>query len=197
MNKPINLGETLRVAVDIGGTFTDGVAMVAPEGRIWVSKSPTTPDDPGEAVSTVIKDLLEQVEEWTGPYAPALSEVVHGTTLITNTLIERKGARTGLVTTKGMRDALDIGREWRYDIYDLEIEMPKALIDADCRVELDERLDASGEVATPLTDEQLDRMVDTVRKLGVDSVAVSLLHSYVNTDHERKVAARLKQALPE
>jgi N-methylhydantoinase A len=196
MNKPVNLEDILRVAVDIGGTFTDGVATIAPEGRIWVSKSPTTPDDPGEAVSTVIKDLLDQVGDWMGLYAPALTEVVHGTTLITNTLIERKGAKTGLVTTKGMRDALDIGREWRYDIYDLEIEMPKPLIDADCRVELDERLDASGEVAIPLTDDQLDRMVEAVRALGVDSVAVSLLHSYVNTDHERKVAARLKQALP-
>lgn len=196
MNKPANLGETLRVAVDIGGTFTDGVAMVAPEGRIWVSKSPTTPDDPGEAVSTVIKDLLDQVGVWVGPQSPALAEVVHGTTLITNTLIERKGAKTGLVTTKGMRDALDIGREWRYDIYDLEIKMPKPLIDADCRVELDERLDASGGVAISLTEDQLDRMAEAVKALGVESVAVSLLHSYVNTDHERKVAARLKEASP-
>src|SRR6201991_1699424 len=176
MNKPVNPQDTLRVAVDIGGTFTDGVATIAPEGRIWVSKSPTTPDDPGEAVSTVIKDLLDQVGNSMGPYTPALTEVVHGTTLITNTLIERKGAKTALVTTKGMRDALDIGREWRYDIYDLEIEMPKPLIDADCRVELDERLDASGDVATALTEDELDRMAEMVRKLGVESVAVSLLH---------------------
>jgi N-methylhydantoinase A len=196
MKKPFNPEATLRVAVDIGGTFTDGVAMAAPEGRIWVSKSPTTPDDPGEAVSTVIKDLLSQVDAWVGPKSPALAEVVHGTTLITNTLIERKGARTALVTTKGMRDVLDIGREWRYDIYDLEIEMPKPLIDADCRVEINERLDASGDVAIPLTEDQLDRMVEAVKSLGVESVAISLLHSYVNTDHERKVAARLRDALP-
>ena len=121
---------------------------------------------------------------------------MHGTTLITNTLIERKGAKTALVTTKGMRDALDIGREWRYDIYDLEIELPKPLIDADCRVEIDERLNASGAVTTALSDDELDRMAAMLGALDVKSVAVSLLHSYVNTDHEKKVAARLKQALP-
>src|ERR1700754_3287393 len=176
MNKPVNPQDTLRVAVDIGGTFTDGVATIAPEGRIWVSKSPTTPNDPGEAVSTVIKDLLDQVGNWMGPYAPALSEVVHGTTLITNTLIERKGAKTALVTTKGMRDPLAIGREWRYDIYDLEIEMPKPLIDADCRVEIDERLNADGAVSTALGDDELDRMAKMLKTLDVESVAVSLLH---------------------
>lgn len=200
MNKPFipqdSLQDSLRVAVDIGGTFTDGVATLSPGGRIWVSKSPTTPDDPGEAVSTVIRDLLRQVDAWIGSKAPALAEVVHGTTLITNTLIERKGAKTALVTTKGMRDALDIGREWRYDIYDLEIELPKPLIDADCRVEIDERLNASGAVTTPLSDDELDRMAAMLGALDVESVAVSLLHSYVNTDHEKKVAARLKQALP-
>src|SRR5262245_39482746 len=90
--------ETLRVAVDIGGTFTDGVAILSPEGRIWVAKSPTTPADPGEAVSTVIQDLLRQVDAFMKTGAPPLAEVVHGTTLITNTLIERKGAKTALVT---------------------------------------------------------------------------------------------------
>jgi N-methylhydantoinase A len=189
-------GNTLRVAVDIGGTFTDGVATLSPEGKIWVAKSPTTPVDPGEAVSTVIEDLLRQVRSYMGPDAPQLAEVVHGTTLITNTLIERKGAKTALVTTKGMRDALDIGREWRYDIYDLEIKLPRPLVDTDSRVELDERLDARGEIVTALSDEKLDAMVEAVKALGVDSVAVSLLHSYINTDHEKKVEARLKRALP-
>jgi N-methylhydantoinase A len=187
----------LRVAVDIGGTFTDGVAMLSPSGRIWVAKSPTTPSDPGEAVSTVIKDLLRQAETFLQADMPPLAEVVHGTTLITNTLIERKGAKTALVTTKGMRDALDIGREWRYDIYDLEIEMPNPLIAADCRVEIDERLNARGEVMTEIDDRKLDAVVEAVGSLGVDSIAVSLLHSYVNPDHERKIEARLKSAFPE
>ena len=189
-------GIALRIAVDIGGTFTDGVAALVPEGRIWVAKSPTTPVDPGEAVSTVIDNLLRQVRDTMGAAAPALGEVVHGTTLITNTLIERKGARTGLVTTGGMRDALDIGREWRYDIYDLEIEMPRPLIDPDCRVEIDERLDARGAVVVPLDADKLDRMVAAVRALDVQSVAVSLLHAYANPAHERLVAEWLQREMP-
>jgi N-methylhydantoinase A len=196
MNKPFIPEDILRIAVDIGGTFTDGVASISPGGRIWVSKSPTTPNDPGEAVSTVIEDLLRQVDASVGSVAPELAEVVHGTTLVTNTLIERKGARTALVLTKGMRDVLDIGREWRYDIYDLEIEMPQQLIAVGDRVELDERLDATGAVVVPLGDDEIDRMAATLKALDVDSVAVSLLHSYINTAHEKKVAERLQAALP-
>jgi N-methylhydantoinase A len=196
MNKSFIPENILRVAVDIGGTFTDGVASISPGGQIWVSKSPTTPNDPGEAVSTVIEDLLRQVDASVGAVAPPLAEVVHGTTLITNTLIERKGAKTALVVTKGMRDVLDIGREWRYDIYDLEIEIPQQLIAAGDRVEIDERLDATGAVVVPLSDDEIDRMAAELKSLDVESVAVSLLHSYVNTDHEKKVAERLQAALP-
>jgi N-methylhydantoinase A len=191
------VSNTLRVAVDIGGTFTDGVATLSPAGPIWVGKTPTTPSDPGEAVSTVILNLLAQVARALGDEAPPLAEVVHGTTLITNTLIERKGARTALITTEGMRDAIDIGREWRYDIYDLEIVMPQPLVATDCRVEVAERLNARGEVMTAPGDAELDRMVEALARLGVDSVAVSLLHSYVNDTHERQIEARLKSAMPQ
>lgn len=187
---------SLRVAVDIGGTFTDGVAMLTPEGRIWVAKSPTTTADPGAAVSTVITDLLRQVAD-SAPDRAVLGEVVHGTTLITNTLIERKGATTALITTKGMGSALDIGREWRYDIYDLDIEMPLPLIEPSKRIEIDERMDANGNVVEALDDRVLDHLVSVVRYLGVESVAVSLLHSYVNSDHETRIAALLRRALPE
>ncbi|MDB5581146.1 MAG: hypothetical protein JWR80_6322 [Bradyrhizobium sp.] len=186
----------LRVAVDIGGTFTDGVATLSPGGRIWVGKTPTTPEDPGEAVSTVIVDLLRQVRQSMGASAPSLGEVVHGTTLITNTLIERKGAKTGLITTRGMRDALDIGREWRYDIYDLEIVIPKPLVTPECRIEIEERLNARGEVLTPIDEDDLERMVRELRAMGVESVAVSLLHSYLNEAHEKRVEQKLKAALP-
>lgn len=185
------------MAVDIGGTFTDGVAAISPGGRIWVAKTPTTPADPGEAVSTVILNLLRQVATSIGASAPKLAEVVHGTTLISNTLIERKGARTGLITTSGMRDALDIGREWRYDIYDLEIVLPQPLVAPECRVEVDERLNARGEVLTPLAAPVLARMTEAVAALGVDSVAVSLLHSYINDAHELQISAALHAALPD
>ena len=188
---------TLRVAVDIGGTFTDGVAALSPAGRIWVAKAPTTPADPGEAVSTVILSLLRQAAASMGAPAPKPAEVVHGTTLITNTLIERSGARTGLITTRGMRDALDIGREWRYDIYDLEIVLPQPLVAPDCRVEVDERLNARGEVITPLEAPELERMTQAIAALGLDSVAVSLLHSYVNDAHEKQIRDALRAAMPD
>ncbi|WP_322102305.1 hydantoinase/oxoprolinase family protein [Paraburkholderia sp. J41] len=200
METSLSTNPVLRIAVDIGGTFTDGVATLSPSGRIWVGKTPTTPDDPGEAVSTVALNLLKQVADSMGPSAPKLAEVVHGTTLITNTLIERKGVKTGLVTTQGMRDMLDIGREWRYDIYDLDIVIPTPLVPPALRLAVDERLDARGEILTPLTDAQLDKLIDgVISKLGaagVESVAVSLLHSYINDTHEKRIEARLKQALP-
>ena len=119
-------GERVRIAVDIGGTFTDGLAAMTPGGRIWVAKTLTTPRDPGEAVTTVMADLLKQIAAAPRMNGSNVTEVVHGTTLVTNTLIERKGARTGLVVTKGTRDVLDIGREWRYDLYDLNLKIPAA-----------------------------------------------------------------------
>ncbi|WP_233161327.1 MULTISPECIES: hydantoinase/oxoprolinase family protein [unclassified Achromobacter] len=183
----------LRVAVDIGGTFTDGVAIREADGRIWVGKTLTTPDDPGVAVSTVIESLLSQA----AVKGDVLEEVVHGTTLVTNTLIERKGVQTALVTTQGMRDALDIGREWRYDLYDLELALPEPLIAVDKRVQVDERLGAAGQVLTPLTREELDRVAQAVRALNVPSVAVSLLHSYINDEHERAIGAFLQEGLPD
>jgi len=182
---------SIRVAVDIGGTFTDGVA-VSSEGRIWVGKTPTTPDDPGEAVSTVILDLLRQA----GSEASGLAEVVHGTTLITNTLIERKGSRTALVTTSGHADVLDIGREWRYDVYDLDIVLPRPLIAPGDRVSVEERLSARGEVLQPLGQAEIEKALARLRSLGVQSIAVSLLHAYVNDAHERAMGQRLADALP-
>ena len=182
----------MRVAVDIGGTFTDGVAVLSPSGRIWVGKTPTTPDDPGEAVSAVVLDLLRQV----GKEVSGLGEVVHGTTLITNTLIERKGARTALVATSGHAELLDIGREWRYDVYDLDIVLPRPLIAAGDRVTVEERLSARGEVLQPLKELELDRLSRDLKTLGVESVAVSLLHAYVNDAHERAIGQRLADALP-
>lgn len=197
MDTSIIANNVLRIAVDIGGTFTDGVATLSPLGRIWVGKTPTTPSDPGEAVSTVVLNLLQQVSASLGEKAPKLGEVVHGTTLITNTLIERKGAKTALVTTKGMRDVLDIGREWRYDIYDLDIMIPAPLVEPDLRVEVDERLNAHGEILAEFSGASLDKVVADVAALGVESVAVSLLHSYVSEVNEKRIEAALNDALPQ
>ena len=183
----------VRIAVDIGGTFTDGLAATSPGGRIWVAKTLTTPRDPGEAVTTVMADLLRQMN---GAGDRTVTEVVHGTTLVTNTLIERKGARTGLVVTKGTRDVLDIGREWRYDLYDLNLKIPEPLSPADKRHEVDERLDAHGDVVTALSDAELDRLMSNVDALNVDAVAVCLLHAYVNDAHEKKIADAIRKRFP-
>ena len=188
----------LRIAVDIGGTFTDGLAATTPGGEIWVAKTLTTPRDPGEAVTTVIADLLRQIgggESSNG--RRAVCEVVHGTTLVTNTLIERKGARTGLVVTKGTRDVLDIGREWRYDLYDLNLKLPQPLAALENRHEVDERLDARGEAVTALSDVELDRLMSNIAGLEVDAIAVCLLHAYVNDQHERKIADAIRRRFPQ
>src|SRR6185295_16927482 len=132
IEKRATSNDRLRIAVDIGGTFTDGLAVLPPDGRIWVAKTLTTPRDPGEAVSTVIVDLLKQVAA-TRNGSHTVTEVVHGTTLVTNTLIERKGAKTGLVVTRGTRDVLTIAREIRYELYDLNLEIPTPLVPADQR----------------------------------------------------------------
>jgi N-methylhydantoinase A len=186
----------LHLAVDIGGTFTDGVAALLPDGRIWVGKAPTTPSDPGEAVSSVILDVMRQVANSLGPATPMLSDVVHGTTLVANTLIERKGAKTALVTTQGMKDALDIGREMRYDLYDLELSLPQPLIPVQARFEIDERLSVDGEVVRPLRPEHLMPIARELAAKSFASVAVSLLHSYANNNHEEQVAQELRAALP-
>ena len=188
--------ERLRIAVDIGGTFTDGLAVIAPGGRIWVAKTLTTPDDPGEAVTTVIADLLKQVAAARGAGERAVTDVVHGTTLVTNTLIERKGARTALVCTRGTRDVLTIAREIRYDLYDLNLEIPRPLVAEDKRIEADERLDVSGSVVKPLAAAELARLTDDLAALDVEAVAVCLLHAYVNDAHEKQIAAAVKKRFP-
>ncbi|MGQ0524240.1 MAG: hydantoinase/oxoprolinase family protein [Betaproteobacteria bacterium] len=186
----------LRIAVDIGGTFTDGLAVLAPAGRIWVAKTLTTPHDPGIAVTTVIADLLKQVAATDRGRHPSVAEFVHGTTLVTNTLIERKGARTGLVVTKGTRDVLTIAREVRYELYDLNLEIPCPLVPGENRVEFDERLDAEGVVVTSPAEAEILRVVEAVGNLNVEALAVCLLHSYVNDAHERKIAAAIKKRFP-
>jgi N-methylhydantoinase A len=189
--------DRVRIAVDIGGTFTDGLAATTPGGHIWVAKTLTTPRDPGEAVTTVIADLLRQMSSMDGNGRRNVCEVVHGTTLVTNTLIERKGANTGVVVTKGTRDVLDIGREWRYDLYDLNLKIPEPLAAHEKRCEVEERLDARGEVCAPLMEAELERLTNDIGRLGVDAVAVCLLHAYVNDDHEKRIAAALRARYPE
>ena len=189
MPKPVRL----RISVDIGGTFTDGIAHASTGGRIWVAKELTTPDDPGRAVSQVVDQLLAAVSR-EHPGAE-VTEVVHGTTLVANTIIERNGALTGLVVTAGTKDVLDIAREFRYDLYDLELELPIPLVEPRLREEVLERLDATGAVVTVLDEKSLSRAVDRLRRRRVESVAVCLLHAYANPVNERRIERYLRKRL--
>jgi N-methylhydantoinase A len=184
----------LRIAVDIGGTFTDGIVEDAASGGIWVGKCLTTPDDPGRAVSTVIASMLEQI----GPGAAAdVGEVVHATTLVTNTVIERRGARTGLVLSAGTRDVCDIARELRYDLYDLDLELPVPLVPLEHRFELNERIGADGSTVQPIDSAELDRLVATLKGQNFDAIAVCFLHAYLKPEHEQQVVAVIRAALPD
>ncbi|MDB5809865.1 MAG: hydantoinase/oxoprolinase family protein [Betaproteobacteria bacterium] len=197
MSKQTNKRDCIRIAVDIGGTFTDGLAVIAPGNRIWVGKTLTTPDDPGIAVTTVMVDLLKQIVAARGEAKRDVADVVHGTTLVTNTLIERKGAATALVVTKGTRDVLTIAREIRYDLYDLNLEIPQPLVPEARRIEAAERLDVSGAIVTPLAADELKGIVDQLAALKVEAVAVCLLHAYVNEVHEKQIAVAIKKRFPQ
>ena len=181
-----------RLAVDIGGTFTDVVLLDAASGRIVVDKTLTTPSAPLDGVRTGVSQLLDKAgvrpHEITAP-------IVHATTLITNALIEGKLGRSGLVTTKGFGDTLLIRDEHRYDMYDLQIEFPAPPIPRDRTFELDERVSADGEIIVDPTPEALAALTEELRAANVDSVAICLLNSYVNRSNERKVADHLRAEL--
>ena len=181
-----------RLAVDIGGTFTDVVLLDAASGRIEVDKTLTTPTAPLGGVRTGVTQLLSkagvQPHEITAP-------IVHATTLITNALIEGKIGRSGLVTTRGFGDTLLIRDEHRYDMYDLQIEFPAPPIPRDRTFELDERTSATGELLRSPSDDDLAALAAQLRDADVDSVAICLLNSYVNRDNERRVADHLEREL--
>jgi N-methylhydantoinase A len=170
-----------QVGIDIGGTFTDVVILDPVSGRVSLGKRLTSMDNPARAVIEVIREMLER----DGISAHQVVKAIHGTTLVTNLIIERKGALTGVLTTRGFRDALEIGREMRYDIYDIFLEQPRPLVPRRRRLEVAERLDNKGQALVPLTQEEAERAVHELLALGVESVAISLLHSFRNPTHER------------
>ncbi|MEX2643251.1 MAG: hydantoinase B/oxoprolinase family protein [Acetobacterales bacterium] len=180
----------LSLGIDIGGTFTDIVLFDPVAGGHYIWKESTTPDDPAEGVIAGIRHLLERE----GIAAAEVDRVVHATTLFTNALIERKGAKTGLITTQGFRDTLEIGRERKYELYDIHIEMPLPLVPRPLRLEVPERLDKDGLVEIPLDEDALVEAADRLAAEGVTSIAVTFLHAYADSRHERRardlIAAR-------
>ena len=181
-----------RLAVDIGGTFTDVVLLDVESGRVVVDKTLTTPDAPLEGVRAGVSALLAKAGVVPGDIT---APIVHATTLITNSLIEGRTGRAGLVTTTGFGDTLLIRDEHRYDMYDLQIEFPDPPIGRDLTFEIDERTSAAGAVLAEPTDTDLTRLSSDLAAAGVESVAVCLLNSYVNPANEQAVAERLRRDL--
>ncbi len=182
--------EQVVLAIDIGGTFTDLVLLNCRSGRQTVAKVPTTYPDPSDAVLTGIDSLPDFSD------GGAVQRVIHGTTLVTNTLIERKGARTGLITTAGFRDALEIGREGRYDIYDLRLELPEPLVERRLRFGAIERMNVRGEVLERLDESSVREACSTFLDEEVEAVAICFLHAYANPEHERQAARVVRKAMP-
>jgi N-methylhydantoinase A len=181
-----------RIGVDIGGTFTDLVWVDEVTGAVRVGKLLTTPKDPSQAVEEGVVTLLHEA----GAPTTAVRALIHGTTLATNALIERKGARVGLLTTSGFRDAVEIGREGRYDMYDLFIDPPVPLVPRQLRVEVSERVQADGSVLRPLDEAQARAAVAQLGALGVEAIAICLLHAYRNPVHERALARLCAELAP-
>jgi len=178
----------MRIAVDIGGTFTDLVA-VDDRGQVYRSKSLTTPDDLARGIQDCLSGAQIDVA--------GANFFVHGSTVTINAVLERKGARTGLITTKGFRDVYEIGRGNRPEGYNLFFKRPVPLVSRDLRMEVNERLYASGELLQPLDDQSVMAAIDVLKSAGVESVAVCLLHSYANPIHEKRLGELLRQYFPE
>src|SRR5438105_1276562 len=183
---------SFRVGVDIGGTFTDLILIDDATGDLTVGKVLTTPDDPSRAVAEVLSEALVRAS------APPeqVQHVIHGTTLVTNAVIERKGARTALLTTRGFRDAYEIAREHRYDLYDLFLEMPAPLVPRHLRLEIDERIYADGTVARAPDEHAVATLVAELRDKGIEAIAICFLHSYANPEHEQLVGAIVGEIAP-
>ncbi len=182
----------MRLGCDIGGTFTDFVLLDDGTGEIIVHKCLTTPGDPSDAVEDGIHSLAGRVPD----LISNLEEVIHGTTLVINAIIERKGACTGLITTEGFRDVLELGREIRYAPYDIFAEFPRPLVPRRRRLEVDERVRADGSVLRPLDKVHAREVVARLAGMGVESIAVSLINSFENPAHELALKEIVAEEFP-
>jgi N-methylhydantoinase A len=183
--------ETARLGVDIGGTFTD-VALEA-RGQRWTAKILTTPRAPEQGVLAAMAAVLGEAA--IAPAAVAL--IIHGTTLATNALIERKGAKTALLTTEGFRDTIEIRHENRFEQYDINIDLPPPLVPRRLRFPVRERVDAKGKVLVPLEDADVERVAEALAAQAVEAAAVGFLHSFTNPAHERRAGEILARRLPQ
>ena len=182
-----------RIGFDIGGTFTDFILLDTQQNAIRLHKCLTTPDDPSVGALAGLAELVAGAGITLGD----VGDIVHGTTLVTNALIERRGAKLGLITTQGFRDVLEMGTEQRYDIYDLFLQYPDPLVPRRRRLEVPERMDRDGNIVVPL---DLGAVRAAARQLaadGVEAIAIGFLHAYRNAAHERAAAAAVREILPD
>lgn len=185
----------IGIGCDIGGTFTDLLMIDEASGKVFVDKVLTTPADPSLAIESGLRGLENQAP---GSIQQALA-LVHGTTLVINAVIERKGAVTGLITTRGFRDVLEIGREKRYDGNDLQITFPEPLVARPLRLEVDERIHTSGKILVSLDQRSVEQALASLVSQGAKSIAVCLLNSFANPVHEQRIgeiAARVAPGIP-
>jgi len=194
--QPLNL-ERLKmvwfVGVDVGGTFTDFYAFNEGNGSVCVHKRPSTPENPAIAILSGLDDLARDQ----GISPTEVERFAHGTTVATNALIQRKGASVALITTKGFRDLLEIGRQIRPKMYDLKADEPPPLVPRKHRIEIAERIGADGEIVSPLEDQAIRDVIAAVRASGAEACAIGLLFAFLNPEHERRIGEALKAELPE
>jgi N-methylhydantoinase A len=184
---------SLRLGVDIGGTFTDATLVDEATGAVRIAKVSSTPRDPSAGFMDATRRILDEA----GVGGEALRYVVHATTVATNSIIEGKVARAGFVTTEGFRDLLEIGRQVRPTLYDVHFEKPRPLVPRNLCFGVRERLEPDGSALVPLDETSVRAVAARLRDEGVEAVAVCLLHAYVNGEHERRVGEILREALPE
>lgn len=182
--------EYWTISIDTGGTFTDSVAR-ADDGKMLVAKVPSTPDDPGQALMHSIEVLAEQ-----GLDVNNVHIICHGTTIATNAILTSQFSKVALLTTSGFRDVLAIRNGTRPDIYNLRVPRPTEMVTRENRIEVQERITRGGEVLKILTDVEIDRVIEELRKIQPEAIAICLLFSYSNDDHEARLATKVREAFP-
>ncbi|MGZ0186924.1 MAG: hydantoinase/oxoprolinase N-terminal domain-containing protein, partial [Alphaproteobacteria bacterium] len=183
----------IGIGIDTGGTFTDIVVVDATTGQSWLHKVPTTPDDASRGILEGIAGGLEIA----GANPESVSLVCHGTTLATNAVLEGKWAKTGLITTAGFRDILELARQRRPSFFNLDIEKPTPPALREARLEVPERVDHAGNVVTPLDEAAVRHAAEALRDMGCQAVAVCFLHSYANPAHEERATDIIRTVWPE
>jgi N-methylhydantoinase A len=183
----------LRIGIDVGGTFTDLCLFDQDTHEVHVAKVPSTPADPSQGMITGLQSLLRHQ----GASGSDVQYLAHGTTVGTNTLLQHQGARTGLLTTAGFRDLLEIGRQMRADLYDLQVDRPEPLVPRDLRLEVSERVDRDGRVVTPLDDAAARAAIRQLQAAHVEAIAICLLFAYLTPEHEARLKVLVTQLCPD